>query len=299
MSFLIIIFFLMVPFSVAEGAKEALFICLESVIPTLFPFIAAAKCAVLSKDIKEDNLLFRCISKLFNIPLCGAMAFIFGLVCGYPAGGKTAFDLYREKRISKKDAVRLACFTNNAGPAFVISVVGGGFLNSFSSGVIIYISHISASIICGLIIRGKEKYTYSSSLEQNSLPLSEVIPKAVCDSGIAMVNITAIIMFFSALSSAVFKLLPLSLSDTLIKQGLISGFFEITSGIRLISASDISYTAKMLIITFLTGFSGLSVIFQTGSFASGLNIKTAPCILCKVLSALISVLICYLIIFLR
>lgn len=291
MSFLIIILFLTMPLSVSSAAKDALNLCIKSVIPSLFPFMAAAKCAVITRDIKEDNIFFKGIAKLFNIPLSGVISFIFGLLCGYPIGAKTAFDLLREGRIEKKDALRLACFTNNAGPAFVVSVVGAEFLNSAFWGVIIYISHIAASVITGIIIRGKKReYVYSHDVS-GRIPLTEAIPTAIYDSGLSVINVTAVIMFFSAVSSLFFKIIPENSNS--LYMGLISGFFEITSGIKLISSSPYSLPVKLSVITMLTSFSGISIIFQTKAFAKGLNIKTTPCVLCKVLSAFISFFICY------
>ncbi len=293
MSFLIILLFLTMPLSVSAAAKDALTLCFQSVIPSLFPFMAAAKCAVITRDIKEDNIFFKGIARLFNIPLSGVISFIFGLICGYPIGAKTAFDLLREGRIEKRDAIRLACFANNAGPAFVISVVGAEFLNSAFWGVIIYISHITASVITGLIIRGKKReYSYSYDLTSKT-PLTEAIPSAIYDSGLSVINVTAVIMFFAAVSSAAFKFLPSPITSTPLYSALVSGFFEITSGIKLISLSEIALPLKLSVIAFLISFSGVSIIFQTKTFAKGLNIKTTPCVLCKVLSAFLSFFICY------
>ena len=100
-------------------------------------------------------------------------------------------------------------------------------------------------------------------------------------------------MFFAAVSSAVFSFLPDFIISNPLYSGLISGFFEITSGIKLISTASLDLPVKLSVITFLVSFSGVSIIFQTKAFARGLNIKTTPCILCKVLSSIISFLICY------
>lgn len=293
MSFLIIILFLLMPSYVSSAAREALLMCAESVIPSLFPFMAAAKCAVITRDIRENNPVFMLAAKIFNIPPSGVLSLIFGLICGYPIGAKTAFDLLREERISKRDAVRLACFTNNAGPAFVISVVGAGFLGSGFWGMIIYISHILGSLLVGLLIRGKGKeYTYIPSKEKG-ISLPDAVPKAIYDSALSVINVTAVIMFFASASAVLFRLIPAPITENPLARGLIAGFMEITSGIKLISAAPLPLPARLSIVTLLVSFSGISVIFQTKSFARGLNIKTTPCVLCKVLSAVISAVICY------
>jgi len=294
MSFFIILIFLISPLTVSASAKAALGLCIDSVIPSLFPFMVAAKCAVLSRDIKEDNLLFKFIAKLFNVPLCGGLSFIFGLICGYPVGAKTAFDLYREKRITKKEAVKLASFANNAGPAFVISVIGGGFLKSVPFGIIIYISLIAGSIITGILIRNTTPPAINSNFERKErISLYDVIPDAVFDSATGIINVTAMIMFFAAFYSVIYKILPAPITDTPVKEGILSGIFEITSGIKILSETSLPVTTLLPLITFLTGFSGISVIFQTKAFARGLNIKTTPCVLCRVLSSLFSSVICY------
>lgn len=293
MSFLIIILFLISPLQVSAAAKDALFMCIDSVIPSLFPFMTAARCAVISGDVREDNFIFRIIAKIFKIPLCGVFSFIFGLICGYPIGAKTAFDLLREGRISKKDATRLACFTNNAGPAFVISVVGAGFLGSALWGTVIYTSHILSAIITGLALRGFADESHSPLSDNRKSSLFDTIPTAVSDSAISILNVTATIIFFASLFSVIKIYLPSFVTDTPLKQGILSGIFEITSGIRILSSSGVKKELLIPVITFLTGFSGISVIFQTKSFAKGLNIKTTLCILCKVLSSLLSFIICY------
>ena len=293
MSLILIALFLLMPTEVMRAAREALDMCLVSVIPALFPFMTAAKCAVLSRDINEDNFIFRFLSRAFNIPLAGVWSFLFGLICGYPIGAKTAFDLCREKRIKKGEAVRLSCFTNNAGPAFVIGVCGGGFLKSASLGALVYICHISGGIILGLLLRGRGAVSVYAPSKKQGPSLTEIIPRAVSDSVSGVLNVSGIIIFFAALCSAVFRILPAALTASPFERGLITGIFEITSGIKIISEAFVSLPLKLSAVCFLTGFSGLSVIFQTKSFASGLGIKLTPCILCKVFSSLISSCLCY------
>lgn len=293
MSLILIILFLLMPAEVTGAAREALEMCLVSVIPALFPFMTAAKCAVLSRDIKENNFIFRCLSGVFGISLAGVWSFVFGLICGYPIGAKTAFDLCREKRIKKDEAVRLSCFTNNAGPAFVIGVCGGGFLKSASLGALIYICHIFGGVILGLLLRSRRAASVSAPFPERGPSLTEIIPKAVSDSVSGVLNVSGIIIFFAALCSVVFRVLPSALTDSPVKKGFLTGLFEITSGIKILSDAPVPLPAKLSAVCFLTGFSGLSVIFQTKAFSSGLGIKITPCILCKVFSSLISSCLCY------
>lgn len=293
MAFIPIILFLAFPGRVSFAARSALSMCAVSVIPSLFPFMAAAKCAVLSGDINEDNGFFRLIARIFGISPAGVWSLLSGLICGYPTGAKTAFDLCREGRISKREAVKLSCFCNNGGPAFIISVVGGGFLRSTSYGIIIYLCHITASLLTGLALRKLPVKKAPPRKKELPRGIMWVLPEALLDSASGILNVTGIIVFFAALLEVIKGILPMGLTANPVYDGMFCGLFEITSGIKSLASSPVDIPLKLSLITFLMSFSGFSVIMQSLSFARGLNIKTAPCILCKTLSACLSAILCY------
>ena len=293
MSLIPAILFLIFPGRVSSAAREALSMCAFSVIPSLFPFMAASRLAVLSGDLNEDNPVFRFVARLFNISTAGVWSVLWGLICGYPTGAKTVCDLLRQKRISEKEALKLLCFTNNAGPAFAVSVVGAGFLRSALYGFIIYISHISASLTAGLMLRNIRTEKKARPLPRNGGGICTALPDARPDAARGLLNVTGIIVFFSAFLEVLKTVIPAAVFENPLFDGIFCGIFEITSGIKLLSSAPVSLKLKLPLITFILSFSGLSVMMQSFSFAGGLNIKKAPCILCKTLSACLSAAICY------
>ncbi len=115
--------------------------------PSLFPYL------VLSQYITSSNVMDifapvrLIVQKIFNISSAGANVYLCSLVSGYPSGAACVNELYKEKVISKDEAERLVCFTNNAGPLFLISVVGANMLGSAADGLALYfIQTISASL---------------------------------------------------------------------------------------------------------------------------------------------------------
>ncbi|MEG1778158.1 MAG: sporulation protein, partial [Angelakisella sp.] len=90
---------------------------------------------------------------LFGVPGACAPAFILGIIGGYPVGAKTALTLYQNRLCSKTEAERLLAFCNNCGPAFILGTVGSAVFGDMRVGILLYASHILASIAVGIIFR--------------------------------------------------------------------------------------------------------------------------------------------------
>ena len=182
-------------------------------------------------------------------------------------------------RNTKSEAKRLYLFCNNAGPSFVLGTVGGMFFKDAKTGIIIYLSHIFSSFLMGIILSffAKEDRivsNYKSSSESFSL----VFTNAVSDSVTSILQVTGIIVFFSTLTSLLYKFSFLPQNFI----GILSGIFEMTNGISKLVSSSLPYYIKVSFSTFLVSFSGVSVFFQLNSFCTQINIM--PCVISKALS---------------
>ena len=148
------LFLIIFPSACIETGRDAVNLCLTSVVPSLFPFLI---CSGFFSTSGAASVLSRYLSPLmrplFNLPGCGAMAFVLGVVSGYPVGAACAADLYISGQCTKTEAERMCAFCNNSGPLFIMSVVGCGFLSCPQAGRYIYISHILSAIIVGIIFR--------------------------------------------------------------------------------------------------------------------------------------------------
>lgn len=282
--------FLVFPGIIAGSAGNALDMCIESVIPSLFPFMVISRIIIASGRIKEDNFIFRFLAKIFKISTAGVWALCLGLVCGYPVGAKIVCDLKKEKRISSFEAQKLMMFANNAGPAFCIATVGGMFFSSVRAGVIIYLSHITASLLTGLVLSFFPVTEGTAKKNHNRPPFSKLFIESVSEGIMSVINVTGIIVFFSALLnifdiSGLTSLLPEGFS------GVLKGIFEMTGGIKEISLSALPFRIKVALSSFLVSFSGFSVFAQVLTFSEG--IKITPCIICKVAGALAAMLISF------
>ena len=121
-----------------EAAREGITLCLDVLIPSLFPFF------VLSSLLIETGVaglcarpLSRWMYPLFGVGGAGAAALVLGLIGGYPAGARTIAQLVERGECSREEARRLSRFCNNCGPAFFLGAVGMGVFGSKEVGFLL------------------------------------------------------------------------------------------------------------------------------------------------------------------
>ena len=227
--------------------------------------------------------------------------YFLSVISGYPMGAKLICNMYELGRINKTDAKRMLSFCSVSGPMFIVGTVGVGFLFSFKAGLIILISNIIASLINGLIYRGKDNENVE--FEFNEKTADNLLYDSVYDAliSILMVGGFIVISFLiidvlnnlhitSAISSAVCRVFNLQKSQYVVSS-VLEGFIEITRGILDLGKTNASLTIKTIIASGLIGFGGISIMMQSTSFLKRLNISIKTIILQKITQAILCVLI--------
>lgn len=135
-----------------EAAREGLALCAGSVIPALFPFLAAS--SLLLKLGFGDALAgpLAPLMGLYRLPGEAAGALVLGLAGGYPVGARTAAELYAQGALTRDEAERLLTFCNNANPAFLLSGLGLGVLGSVRAGLWLWLIHVLSALVTGLVL---------------------------------------------------------------------------------------------------------------------------------------------------
>ena len=254
-----------------DAAKDGLILCFNVIIPSLFPFIVCAKIIIKSGLAKRIGTIFEPVMRpVFNVPGCGAFAFILGILSGYPLGAKCAGDLYESKCISKAEAERLICFCNNSGPLFIIGAIGAGMLGSKELGILLYVSHILSAISIGLIFRFYK--INEKTLTKRKAAGSEIKTGLFSSSVSEGVNLILYICGFIVFFSVFLKVLTyfIYIKSPFLK-GLIYGFFEMSNGINNIASFD-NASIKLILISAIAAWGGVSVIMQvSGVISDGLS----------------------------
>ena len=267
-------------------AKDALFLCTDMIIPSLFPFFICSGILVYSGFCQRISKLFSPVMKpLFNINPNGSSAFVLGIISGYPLGAVTACQLYEAGYISKSETERLLAFCNNSGPLFILSSVGVGLYMGLDIGILLYVSHIISAILVGICMRSYSKEKHSApayEISTQTLSFSEIFRTSTVNATNSMLLVCGTILFFSVASRLLLDILPFEIPP------LIYGLFEFASGNVLISASATPLPLKLISASIVTGFAGLSVHMQVMSVTAAHRLSVKPYIFGKILHGLFS-----------
>lgn len=295
-----------------EAAKDGITMCLNIVIPSLFPFfVLASLSSGLGITQKVGKLCSPVMKPIFKLNGNCAIPLVLGMIGGYPVGTKAAAELYKSGQCTKSEAERLISFCNNSGPAFVFSIVGARIFKSAAAGAVIYVIHILSNILIGIVFAhlSKQKKTKFSRdtvmITPKRSSLSSAFISSVTSSFASMINISGFVIFFAVcisilkksgligtVVSFLIKILPISRTQI---SPLISGMLEMTSGICAISLSDFTAAGAAAAVSFLLSWAGLSIHCQVLSVISDTDLSATPFFIGKIFHAIISAAISYIV----
>ncbi len=277
--------------SVIRYAKDAMNMCYELIIPSLFPFFVCSGLLIYSGFGSLIAHAAQGIMRpLFNVAPSGAAAFVLGVISGFPSGAVCAADLYRCGNLSKSEAERLLAFCNNSGPLFIIGSVGTAIYAKPIYGALLYLIHIISSIIVGIAFKNYGKSHHNSPptrVNTNEIPISEVFSSSLNAAAKNIITVCFSIIFFSAVSRALLELMPLSPAF----DALVSGICEFSTGVLKISTLDYDIYNKLVLTSLIVGFSGLGVHLQVMSVTAGSGLSLKPYILGKCLHSITAAVI--------
>lgn len=304
---------LLTPGILRSAAQDALQLCGRVMIPSLFPFLVISDLFTRRNYQQYFNRLLRpCMQPLFGVPADGASALVLGAIGGYPIGAATVFNLYDKKKLSAEDSSRLLMFCNNAGPAYILGVVGAGMFQNMKTGVLIYAVHLISACMIGIFSRAQRRNPPRHDIEASSEKVQEITEpfaisfvEAVRKSTLSILNICAFIIFFSVIlalfSEFIFALSLVCLSYTNIPEQLnilttlTSGIVELSTGINYLSATGSDPAVLAAISVFLLGWGGICVHCQVLSLRGSRRISMRPYFLGKLFQGLLSSILCLLI----
>lgn len=291
---LMVLSLLLFPKQSVAAAGDGVQLCLNVILPSLFPFfVLSTLCVELGMIGALGKLMQPLMAPLFRVSGCCAGAFLLGIIGGYPVGARTAISLYESGQCSRDEAERLMSFCNNSGPAFILGVVGAGIFSSSKAGLWLYGAHVAASVLVGILFRFYGKGTVTQSLPLQAAAsdrsLTVIFIDAVKGAFSATLNICAFVIFFTVVIRLLFLTgvithLAMLLSTLLgslglrqdMAESLLSGAIEMTSGVWSLRDMAASLGSRMCMAAFILGWAGLSVHCQVLSFIgqSGLCTRT-------------------------
>lgn len=246
-----------------SGAIEGVKLCLNTLIPSLFPFFVLS--ILLTGALSGQAVpLLRPITSICKIPKGAEALLAIGLLGGYPVGAQNVALMYRAGQLSSTQAARMITFCNNAGPAFIFGILGSMF-SDWRYPWLLWAIHILTALIVGILLPTGPNNQPVKPLPRE-IRLTDALEHAV--KVIALVCGWVILMrlVLSFLERWYLWLLPLPL------QIAFCGILELSNGcVRLGEIS--SESLRFIIASGLLSLGGICVTLQTASVTKGISMK--------------------------
>ena len=267
------------------GAKEGVELCINAVIPSLFPFFVLS--AILNANIIGKKLtLMRPMAALCGVPVGCESILLLGLLGGYPIGAQAIYDSYKSNNISAQAARRLLGFCSNAGPSFIFGIVAAQFTDKVTAWLIWGV-HILSALLVGILLPHKENYD-RAVIKESSIPVTKALEKALK----AIATVCGWVILFRVIIAVLRRWFLWLLKTEYFM--LFSGLLELTNGCCDLNAIT-SEGLRFMIACCLLSFGGVCVLLQTLSTVKelGLGMYIPGKILQALFSFMLSALIAF------
>ena len=245
------------------GITAGLEICMRTLIPSLFPFFVMSS-LVTGNLIGKTSFFGSVLSGLCRMPEGTESLFLVGILGGYPLGAKNIADSYHKGQINQNDAVRMASFCNNAGPAFIFGIIGPLFPDQ-SWVWALWVIQIISGILTGYILSG------SNSTSVKMSPHSSVTITTALSGGIrSMALVSGWVILFRMVLGFINRWFLWALPVQ--PQVLFTGFLELANG--CVNLQQIGgESVRFLMASVMLSMGGICVWMQTKSVFPELNMS--------------------------
>ena len=283
-------------------------IWINNVFPSLFPFFVLSEILINYGFIELVGELFKPIfEKLFKINGNASFVFIMSLISGFPSNAKYTRELYLQNKLNEKEATKILMFSHFSNPLFIMGTISLVFLKNKRLGLIVMFSHYIGNIIIGLLIRNynpskttNDKFSIKKAILcmhnkriNNNKRFGSIITNSLINTINTLLLILGVITTFLIITTIIDNNFHLSL----LNKSLLSGFLEMTQGLKHVSLLNINNNYKAILICTIISFGGLSVHTQILSIINDTKIKYKPFLLARIIHVFISCFICFILLY--
>lgn len=272
--------------TVLSGIQDGVSISIHTIIPSLFPFIWISN--LLSSHLLGKRIFpLRPISKLCKIPDGAESLLLLGLLGGYPVGATIIANSYRCGQLARSQAQRMLGFCNNAGPSFIIGLLGPMF-SHVAAPYILWFTHVFSAILVGMLLPAGVRSAYNAP-EPKQITISQALDVALH----TVARVCGWVILFRGLIAICEKWFLRLLTPTF--SSLIVGILELSNGcISLVNLTD--ERTRYILSSFMLAAGGFCVVMQSksvvgelglGMFLPGKIMQTAICMVLSTLSSYI------------
>jgi len=260
------------PAGAAASAKNALVSCANSVVPSLFPFFVCSRMLIeMGAAEKLGRLLSSVMKPLFGVGGGGALAFVLGILSGYPVGAAAATDLVKNGGVTKSEAEKLLGYCNNSGPLFILGTLGAGLLGNAALGWVLYASHIMSALTIALLMRAvpcEISCAKRKNISSSNKHFGTIMGDAIGGGAEAVFNVCGFVIIFAILAEnleafGIFRLFSFMGMDYNVCKVFVFGLLEPVGGCVMAAKTFLnSPVVRCMVLSIVIGWSGISVHLQ-------------------------------------
>lgn len=247
-----------------RGIYEGIQLCLNSLLPALFPF-SVLSILITGSIIGKQIPILAPVCRFCRIPAGCESLFAVGILGGYPVGAQNVMLAFREGKLPEADARRMAVFCNNAGPSFIFGILGPLFPSPVYLWLLWGIQILSGLVTGWLMPGGNQSPLVMQDTKAHSV--SEAIQIAAKGMAHICSCVVLLRMVLEFLSHWILWYFPT------VVQVMISGLLELSNGCLMLHSVE-SVNLRFVLAAVLLSFGGLCVRMQTVSVCDGLNLKS-------------------------
>lgn len=285
-----------------EGASSGLLLWFHHVLPNLLPFVIISN-LILKLNIQNQvsKVFYPVLGRIFRISRNGCYPIVLGILSGIPMGAKSTADLCFEQKIQKSEGQFLLGMCNNASPMFILGYISITQLKLPQIKYVLFAIVYASSILGAILFRILYSSIKSQKNESNKVLLASIdqkskssvsfsfnlLDQAIMNGFEVVTKIGGYIILFSIFAALLKAIGP----NTGYYKAFLMGLLEITNGINQLCTTDLDLNTKIVLVTVLTTFGGLSGVAQTKSVLGDSRLSIVSYIVVKLISAVIALLL--------
>lgn len=261
------------------GAQDGIYLCIRTVIPSLFPFFLLS--SVLMDSFSGTSLpLIKPLSAFCGIPKGAESILLAGFLGGYPVGAQSVASAFRSGQLRKEDAQRMLCFCNNVGPAFLFGMVAQMF-PSKTTALLLWLIHVASALLVSKLIPVSDEVSSSLPIPQKKTVENRIYTAIIC-----LATVCGWVVIFRIVIGFLDRWFLFLIPETI--QVLCSGFLELSNGCCELSRIP-DPDLRFILCSGMLAWGGLCVMLQTRSVTQGLAFNY--CLKGKILQTALSLLL--------
>lgn len=287
---LLLLFLLKFPQEALSASREGMSLWLNTLIPTLLPFIILTGVLIgMGSAEKLTSPVRRFWNICMGISPSGAYAFLLGMLCGYPMGAKITSDMYRHGKIGQREAEYLLTFSNHASPVFINTYLIHICLKNQADSENVYLILLLSAALTMLFFRFivfkgctiTDDFSSTSKMEPSaSGSIGTLLDTSIMNGFETLARLGGYILLFSILSACIRHYWKFSVLTACI----FLGSLELTTGLHFLVQAALPHSLTALCAMSMVSFGGLCILAQTKSVLHS-DLSILPYIWAKCMNA--------------